>query len=165
MADKTALPQFFEIRVNCLALAIRLLAVTLQHGFSDGGAGVDGVHVDSKGTERVRQGLRQGDRRNITGRRADRGARRASGTTAQVNNPAPTRLLHVGRSLACAAIVAKEFLFEILDDLLVTDLVHVVRDGAADASGTVGEDMNSAESVGRRLDESFDRFYVQHVHD
>src|SRR4029453_13610946 len=163
MADKTTLPQFFEIRIDCLALTLRLLAVTLQHGFGDGGAGIDGIHVDSKGTERVRQGLRQGDRRDITGRRADRGARRASGATAQVNNPAPTRLLHVGRGLAWEAIVAKEFLFEVLDNLLVADLVHAVRDGAADASSTVGEDMNSAKSVGCRLDDSFSLFRVQTV--
>ena len=57
MADKTALPQSFEIGVKCLALLSCLIALTIQDSFGKSSARVDGVHVDAEGTERIRQGL------------------------------------------------------------------------------------------------------------
>src|SRR4249919_394177 len=163
MTDNTPLPQFFEISVKCLALALRLLAATLQHCFGERGTGVDSVHVDTEGPERVRQGLCQGDAGDVAGRSADRGAWRASGAAAQVNDPTPTGPLHVRRHLAGAAVVAEKFFFEVLDDLLVADHIHIVRDGAADSGGAVSQDMNSTQGVSRVPDESFDRFRVECV--
>src|SRR5512132_1344551 len=163
MTDNTPLPQFFEISVKCLALALRLLAATLQHCFGERGTGVDSVHVDTEGPERVRQGLCQGDAGDVARRSADRGAWRAPGAAAQVNDPAPTGPLHVRRRLAGAAVVAEKFFFEVLDNLFVTDHLHIVRDGAADAGGAVSQDMNPAQSVSRVPDKSFDRFQVKRV--
>src|SRR6266481_774087 len=165
MANHAALPEFFEIGFKCLALALRLLSATLQHGFGYGRAGVDGVHVDTEGTKRVRQGLCQGDARDVAGRRADGGTRSASSAAAQVDDPTPTSLFHIRRGLARAAVIAEEFFFKVFDDLLVTDDVHIVRDGAADAGGAVDQDMDSAQSFCRPPDEPFDRFRVQCIHD
>src|SRR4249919_1476512 len=119
MTDNTPLPQFFEISVKCLALALRLLAATLQHCFGERGAGVDSVHVDTEGPERVRQGFCQGDAGDIAGRSADRSARRPPRAAAQVDDPAPTGLLHVRRHFARAAVIAEKLFFEVLDDLFV----------------------------------------------
>src|SRR6266850_6654674 len=108
MTDNTPLPQFFEISVKCLALALRLLAATLQYCFGERGTGVDSVHVNTERSERVCQGFRQGDAGDVSCWSADCSARRSPRAAAQINDSAPTCLLHVWSSLARAAVVAEE---------------------------------------------------------
>src|SRR5215831_4376163 len=76
--------------------------------------------------------------------------------------PAPPLMLMMRPQPACfmygarAAIVTEKFFFEVSDDLLVGDYLHVVGDGAADTGGAVGEDVDSTQGLGSLSHESFD---------
>src|SRR5215467_2407553 len=156
MTDQTTLPQFFQKGVEHFSLALRLLAITFQHRFCYRGAGVNGIYIDAERAKCVRQRFGQGDAGDIARWGADRGAGHTSRAAAYVNDASPTSLLHVWRGVARAAIVTEKFFFEVFDDLLVGDYLHVVGDGAADTGGAVGEDVDSTQRLGSLQHESFD---------
>src|SRR5687768_3031917 len=114
MANHAALAQLFEMRIESLALTLCLIAKTLQDRLCDRRARIDGIDVNTERSERIRQRFRQRDAGDIARRRADRRTRGAPRAAAQVDNPAPARLLHVRGRFPGTAIVAEEFFFEIL---------------------------------------------------
>src|SRR5215469_12715989 len=109
MTDQTTLPQFLQKGIEHFSLALRLLAITLQHRFGYRDAGANGIYIDAERAKCVRQRFGQGDAGDIARRGADRGTGRTSRTAAYVNDASPTSLLHVWRGLARAAIVPRNF--------------------------------------------------------